>query len=40
VNLKELRKKAITNNKNPHPLFTADEGDFFAIMYLIILDYF
>lgn len=28
-----MRQKTITNNKNPHPLFTADEGFYLLIFY-------
>jgi hypothetical protein len=33
VSLKGLRQKIITNSKNPHPLFTADEGFYLLIFY-------
>lgn len=28
-----MRKQTITNNKNPHPLFTADEGFYLLVFY-------
>ena len=31
MNLTELRQKTITHNKNPHPLFRADEGFYLLV---------
>nr|DAH06442.1 MAG TPA: hypothetical protein [Caudoviricetes sp.] len=31
-----MQKKAITNNKHPHPLFAADEGVFIYSFFIIV----